>query len=332
MRITRRAGLIGAAAAFAQPARAQDAPFQAAARYSAAHRGVSMLVMQGDRILFEDYPNEGAPDQAWELASGTKSFTGVMAAAAVQDRLLHLDEPCADTLTEWRGDARKRRVTIRLLLSLCSGLDPGGILRPPAYADAINEPAQFDPGSHFAYGPAPFQTFGEIMRRKLAAARRDPDPVAYLHARVLDPEGIAVGQWRTGGDGNPLMPQGAALTARNWAKFGRLVMTGGHERVDLRALEDNFRPSPANPGYGMSWWLLRPGLIGPARGMPIDAPADLAARYDIRMAAGAGDQRLYLIPPRDMIIVRQASGILAALMRRERDYLDAEFLRLALEG
>src|SRR5262249_53007241 len=123
----------------------------------------------------------------------------------------------------------------------------------------------------------------------------------------------------------------AQLTARNWAAFGRFVLDGGRNRVDRAALAANFATSPANPGYGMSWWLLRPGLIPPTAQMPIEAPRDLAQRFDVRMAAGAGDQRLYLIPPLDMIIVRQANGILRAMMGMGGPaYKDVEFLRLAL--
>ncbi|MFZ5831671.1 MAG: hypothetical protein ACOY3P_16415, partial [Planctomycetota bacterium] len=51
-----------------------------AAEYSAAHRGISMLVMLDGRIVFEHYPNGGRPDRAHELASGTKSFSGILAA------------------------------------------------------------------------------------------------------------------------------------------------------------------------------------------------------------------------------------------------------------
>lgn len=332
MHLSRRHALLGAAAMTIVPelASAQGARFRRAAEYSAERRGVSMLVMRGREILFEEYPNEGAQDAAWELASGTKSFCGVMVAAAVQDRLLALDEACADTITEWRGDSRRARISIRQLLSLCSGLRPAPIGRPPPYAQAIDAPAIADPGEVFAYGPGPYQIFGELMQRKLRAAGRDPDPVAYLHERVLDPERIPVGLWRRGGDGNPLLPQGAALTARAWAEFGRFVLDGGRGRVDRAALDANFTPSSANPGYGLTWWLLRPGVIGPVAGMPIDAPEEITSRFDVRMAAGAGNQRLYLLPDQDLLIVRQASGILAAMLGGGTPYRDGEFLRLAL--
>ncbi len=332
--LTRRCVVAAAAAVFvARPAFAQAPDYRAAAAYSAARRGVSLVVMRGDAVVFEDYPNGGGQDRDWELASGTKSFTGIIAAAAVQDGLLRLDERAAETLAEWRNDPRKSQVTIRQLLSLDSGIAPGGIGRAPPYADAVALPAIAEPGARFSYGPGPFQIFGEIMRRKLAAARLDVDPLAYLRRRVLDPIGAAPTGWRRGPDQMPLLPQGAQFTARAWARFGRWVLRGGDGRVDARALVDNFQPSAANPGYGMSWWLLRPGLIppGPRQIMAI-APEGYAALGDARMAAGAGDQRLYLLPERDLVVARQAPLTWRDLGGR-RDGLpwdDAAFLRLLL--
>jgi len=326
--MNRRSFLAASALALAAPpAFAQRRDFAAAAVYSAERRGVSMLVMQRGRIIFEDYPNEGGADRGWELASGTKSFTGIMAAAAVQDRLLAWDEPAADTLSEWRNDER-RRITIRHLLSLTSGIGGGPIARPPNYADAVAQQAEAAPGERFAYGPTPFQIFGEIIRRKT-----NGDPLAYLHRRVLDPLRIEPTHWRRGSDGNPHMPSGAGLKARDWARFGWFVMREGEGQLDRDALTQCFMPSRANPGYSLSWWLLRRGLVAPGRNAGVEIDPSLSERFgEISMAAGAGNQRLYLIPQQELIVVRQASGILQALMRRNRgpSWSDAEFLRLVL--
>lgn len=324
--INRRSFLTIAAAACITPtARAETVhlDFDAAAAYAAPRRGVSLLVAQRGRILFETYPNGGAADRGWELASGTKSFTGVMAAAAVKDGLLQLDEPAAETLPEWRGDPMKWRITIHQLLSLESGLRAGAIGRPPTYADAIDTPAQDEPGTHFAYGPAPFQIFGEIMRRKTNA-----DPLVYLTRRIFDPLRIAPTDWRRGSDGMPFMPQGAHFTARDWTVFGEWVRSDGGDLVDRAALAQCFLPSDANPGYGMSWWLLRPGLIPPGRMAGVEVDAAMSERYGmIRMAAGAGDQRLYIVPDLELVIARQATFI--GLLRSPR-WSDADFLHALL--
>jgi len=329
--LNRRTFLVASAAAsVASPAFAQALDFSAAAAYSAERRGVSLLVMRDGRTVFEDYPNGGGASEGHELASGTKSFTGVIAAAAVQDRLLSWDEPCADTLSEWRGDER-RRITIRHLLSLTSGVAGGPIARPPNYADAVATPSEAEPGARFAYGPTPFQVFGEIIKRK-----SNGDPLAYLQRRVFEPLSIDPTHWRRGGDGNPHMPSGAGLTARDWARFGWFVMQDGEGRLDAEALAQCFIGTRANPGYGLSWWLWREGLVAPGRSQTVDVNPALVRQFGpISMAAGAGDQRLYLIPQQRLVIARQASGILRALRRRQRDdnaWSDATFLRTLLNA
>ena len=89
-----------------------DGPYGPAAEYSAARRGVSLLVMQAVKVLLETYPNPGGPAKGWELASGTKSFTGVIAALASADGLLSIDEPAAKTLVVVRRARRSARIFI----------------------------------------------------------------------------------------------------------------------------------------------------------------------------------------------------------------------------
>jgi len=325
--------LVGGGQARAQrPSRnlpAATGPFAAAAAYSAERRGVSLLVMQDGKVLFENYPSPGGAAKGWELASGTKSFTGVMAAAASGDGLLDIEEACSKTLTEWAGDPVRSRVTIRHLLTLTSGLKGEGIGRPPTYADAIKAKPVSAPGAKFEYGPTPFQVFGEILKRKLKAAGQPDDPVVWLQGRVFDGLGIRPTDWKRGADGNPFLPQGAHFIARDWAVFGQWVMDGA-EGVDSKVYTALFESTSANPGYGLSWWLLRPGLIGPSprAGVNADTIGADAMKEDIVMAAGAGDQRLYLIRKRNLVVVRQANEILRAMTPRAVKWSDGDFLKL----
>ncbi len=305
---------------------------QAAAAYSEAHRGVALLVLDHGRVVCERYRG-GDAQTAHELWSGTKSFVGLMAAAAVQDGLLTIDESAADTLTEWRSDPAKYTITLRMLLSMASG-HPSAIGRPPGYADAVRIPLTAVPGTRFQYGPTPIQLFGEIMRRKLVAHGQPGDPLAYLKRRILDPIGMRIGDWRTGPDGNPLLPQGAVLAAREWAKVGEFVRGGGKARgkqiVDAATLADLFKPSRNNPTYGMTWWLPHAG------GAPdvVTASTDIGRRSaelpeDLVVAAGAGDQRLYVIPSQGLTVVRQATlDVAAALRGQPSGWSDATFLTM----
>lgn len=306
---------------------------EAAARYSASHRGVSMLVMRDAKVIFEQYPNEGAVDRAWELASGTKSYVGILAAAAVADGWLSLEEPCAGTLTEWADDASRRDITVRQLLTLTSGIASGAIGRPQGYAESMGAPKPFAVGERYQYGPAPFQIFGELVRRKLVARNaRQRDPASFIRARVLEPIAAQPSTWRVGPDGMPLLPQGVAATARAWAAFGQFVLSGG-PGLDAAALAACFQGTQANPGYGLTWWLLRPGLVGPGPRSGVDGVlGETLQGDDVVMAAGAGDQRLYLLRKRKLVVVRQATGILAALTGRGTGWEDVTFLRTLLSA
>lgn len=134
-----------------------------AARYSESKRGVSMLVMQNGRIIFDHYANGGSADGRWPIFSGTKNFWGIAALAAVHDGLLKLDDPVSDTITEWKSDLRKSRITIRQLLNQTDGVEGASHLQRSSIRDrnamAIRLPLVAEPGSAFIYGPSHLQIF-----------------------------------------------------------------------------------------------------------------------------------------------------------------------------
>jgi CubicO group peptidase (beta-lactamase class C family) len=124
----------------------------AAIAYSEARRGVSVLVLQNGVRVCESYSAGGSATTTQQLWSGTKSFSGVMAAIAVKDGLFTLDEKASDTITEWKADPLKSAITIRQLLSLTSGLVNETPSRPESYDDALKAPIRTAPGTAFAYG------------------------------------------------------------------------------------------------------------------------------------------------------------------------------------
>jgi CubicO group peptidase (beta-lactamase class C family) len=311
-----------------------------AAEYSHSLHGTGVLVMVRGEIVFEDYAPNWTADKPHLLASGTKSFCGFMAACAVHDGLLTLDEKVAETLIEWKEDKRKSQITIRQLLSLSSGIDGGDNGTVPSYKRAVMmADATAEPGKKFSYGPIPFQCFGELMRRKLEPKRESVE--AYLHRRVLAPIGLKVGFWRKDADGNINLPSGAFLTPREWVKFGELVRLGGKwnntEIVPADILAECFKPSPAQPAYGMTWWLLGGGnessteaanggrtalrakrLFQQRRSLDFKPPSDTVA------AMGKGKNRCYVIPSREMVVIRMGDS-------QAIEFSDNEFLAKLLD-
>lgn len=322
------------------------ARYRAAADFSAKRGGLSFLIMKDGEIVFEQYDGAGSITRANRIFSGTKSFWGVLAMCMVQDDLAKLNEPVWETIIEWHSQPRKKRIRLRHLLDQSSGLDTAfyalnGTRVEHKYRYAVGLDSESEPGEVFHYGPGHYYLLGEFIRRKLEKTTGE-SPLEYLKRRVLDPVGIEVADWAMDDAGNPYMPSGAVLTARQWAKFGQFVLdegkVGDKAILDAILLRETFRPSPANPQYGLSWWLNQPvaeqrdwmgqKLTEVPRSQGFEKDDEdrywlaMRAPRDMITAIGAEGQRLYIIPSLNMVIVRQAKGRVL--------YRDAEMLDLLL--
>jgi len=318
----------------------QPADCARAAKYSESKRGVAMLVIQNNRTIFEHYGNGGSVDARWPIFSGTKSFWGIAALAAVRDGLVRLDDRVADTITEWKSPAeagRKSQITIRQLLNFTDGIEEASRLHsesiPDRNAMAIRLSTVAAPGLAFTYGPSHLQIFSELLRRKLNGRRTS----AYLEEQVLSPLGLSGLEYKKDARGNPLLATGFHLTAREWSRLGELVLGHGnyrgHQIVPENLLRQAFAGSRVNPSYGLTFWLNR----GAPSAREIDVENMLARPWqreswadvcicrdappDMVVGLGSDYQRLFIIPSMNALIVRQGSNA---------KFSDAKFLRLVL--
>jgi CubicO group peptidase (beta-lactamase class C family) len=300
---------------------------RAAAAYSAAHGGTSLLVIQGKTLAAEH------ADEAFKIYSGTKAFWNLAALAAAEDGLLNLDERVAETIPSLQNDARKARVTIRQLLDFSAGLEPVFRLHNDNLSDrdamAIRSASVAQPGAAFIYGPSALQVFHAVLKAKL----HGQSPRAYLERRVLHRLGLGSQRYLEDHAGNPLLSAGWALSARQWAKLGQVVLADGAPVVSANSLTQCWRGSPANRAYSLGWWNNRAAPNGREFDFEAaltpkwsaqnwsracicrDAPSDLVA------CIGSRYQRLYVIPSLQLIAVRHGNG---------GSFSDARFLRLLL--
>ena len=312
---------------------------QCARSYSRFHGGTALLIKQGNAIVLEKYDNGGSATRRSLAFSMTKSFCSLMAMAGEADRFFSLDEKVADTILEWRRDPLKSQITVRELLNQTSGLATG---YNALYANSVSNKGctavkvatLYEPGSTFLYGPSHWEVFEEFLRRKLKS--RGMSPLIYLRRKVLGACGIDVSGWRTDHAGNPYFSTGAMLTARQLTQAGDLLLNSGRwnfiqliPRKDLLTLSG----TPANPMYGMGFWLNRNSKTPGVKEVAIEqhlgggysasswkhaciskyAPPDLIAMV------GSRGQRLYVIPSRQLVIARQGVS---------DNFRDSEFLRI----
>lgn len=308
-----------------------EAAMKAAADHSKSNRGQTMVALFDGKVVFERYDNGGAANTVQMLASGSKSFVGVAALAALQDGLIKLDDLASASITEWKDDPTKAKITYRQLLTLTSGLMPGergNAIKAPAWKDIAAKPMTAKPGERFEYGAYHLNTFAYALERKLGKETFE----GYLKRRVLDVIGVKV-EWRFRcEDGHPQVGGGAFTTARDWAAFGEFIRQRGNGKgkqvIDANLLATCFQGTRQNPAYGLTWWLKKPVSAALRRSIPLlsqewgdVANADWLPN-DLVAACGAGKQRLYVIPSLKLVVVRQGS--------LSRGFSDTTFLRLLL--
>lgn len=309
----------------------QVSRYRDASTYSHAHGGLALLIMRDGEIVYEQYAEGFTRNSAFQVASSTKSFWGPLAAIAVDEGLFAFDDRVSDVLTEWKDDPRKSRITVRHLLSFSSGLEAPRRLWADSKTDkvalALTQPAVHEPGAVFAYSEIHLYAFRAYLERRLRASDRHREfdtAFSYLKARVLDPLGIEITRWKTEADGTPAMGDGAVMTAGHFAKFGELLrrrgMWGDERLVSEATLSEVFASSTGNQAYGLTWWLNKPSEDS---SRSADRAGSRARRStervsedgivpggldDLVMAAGAGQQRLYVVPSERLVIVRFANA------------------------
>ena len=140
----------------------------------------------------------GSRDKTENVYSITKSLCALGTFTAIGRNVLKLDEPVSLTLTEWRSDPRKRRITVRDLLNQTSGLSPGfeeiysANLRNKEKA-ALRLPVISAPGEAFAYGPSHYEALEALMARKL-----ERSPLIWIEGAAIWSSRHQAGRLETG--------------------------------------------------------------------------------------------------------------------------------------
>jgi len=297
--------------------------FQSAANYSKAMGGYSMLVLEGDRIVFEEYHNGCSADTPVHMHSATKGFWSMVVAALIEDEIISgYDEKVWKSIDEWQKPwyLLKHRITIRNMVELTTGLEQDvdaiqgheNYTAYDIYNHTINNLSfRTFPGRDFQYGPSHYYLLGALMESK------GLNPLTYLEQRIFDPIGLRYDTWTFDPSGNPHIPNGAYLTAREWVKYGKLLRDKGNwngtQIVNQQLVEQLLIPSERNPGHGKFLWLNTKNGFGYPEWF-MKAPEGSKAGFiyhdgfeDLFAAMGAGKNRLYIIPSLDLVIVRQSN-------------------------
>lgn len=300
--------------------RIDPAALEAAAEYAAARNSHALIVSRNGHIVFERYWRGTGFDTVESAHSFTKTVTGLLVGIAhAEGRIRSLDEPAANYLPEWRGDARSR-ITIRNLLQMSSGLEgPDFAFHPWAatireflgtdiVAEYMKLPLRGRPGLDWMHQNVDPQMLGVILERATGVRYAQ-----YLSEKLWRPIGAGDAYvWldRPGG----MAHTECCLLARqgDWMRLAEALLHDGvyrGEQVLPRGwVRQMLVPARGNPNYGFQIWLGSPYVGERPYSFERREFANLAlepyATDDVFFLDGFGKYRLWLVPSLGLAILR----------------------------
>ena len=290
---------------------AVDAAFASPEGYTMA-----FVVVHGGRLIAERYGHGAGKDTQLESWSMGKSIAGTWIGLLIHQGVLKLEDPAP--VPAWRKTPGDPRARIRVidLMRMSSGLrfsrgspedlpgfhdhDLGYTGAIDSYAFATSVPPQFEPNTFGRYRNSDPLTLGLIVRDAVRA--RGEEYLTWPQRALFDRIGIRRQVLETDPYGNFLIPGYDYGTARNWARFGMLYLNDGVWQGQ-RLLPEGWTkfvstPAPAwkDSTYGAMVWVN-------GRGVWPELPRDAFA------FRGAGLQETYIIPSRNLVIVRMGHYI-----------------------
>ena len=263
----------------------------------------TLLVVYKDQILAEKYADgfdASTPMLGWSM---TKSITSTMYGILAQKGQIDIDQPVP--IEQWQKDERKN-ITYNDLLHMNSGLewvedyntmsdvtrmlfqesDMGAM---QARKDLVGKP---DSTWNYSSGTTNLLA-GPLLKNKLGSQQEYLD---FWYAELLDKIGMHSATIETDLSGSYVGSSYGWANTRDWAKFGLLYLKqgnwNGEQIIDSTWVNYVSKPTNTSNGrYGAQFWLN-------AGGHYPEAPRDLYS------ANGYQGQYVFIIPSKDLVIVR----------------------------
>ena len=232
-------------------------------------------------------------------------------AGAISLGLLDEDDPVGKYIPE--ADAEHAAITVHDLLTMTSGLHWNlwrdyNIAMKDRVKDALSLPLDHEPGTFFEYGESPVALLAKVVGNAAGEDFQD-----FVQRELMGPIGMSREDWSWTRDraGNTEGYRGLNTTVDNFSRLGQLMMRNGRwkgtEVLDKGWVRDAVEPSSTNPGYGYMFWLNESdSYIAPtvySRDERDHRPIE-SAPHDLYFMAGIQQQRTWVIPSLDMVVVR----------------------------
>jgi CubicO group peptidase (beta-lactamase class C family) len=180
--------------------------------------------------------------------------------------------------------------------------------QPDRVRDALSLPFDHKPGEEWQYFQSGVTLLANVVERSV-----DQDLQEFAQDELFGPIGIPRDAWTWDRDraGNTEGWAHLHMEGPAWARLGHLMLRGGswdgEQLISKSYLRQALTPVDVNNAYGFLIWLNRGGSYV----LPdVEDPDEGSGRVvksgpkDMLIMAGSGEQRVYVIPSRDLVIVR----------------------------
>ena len=261
------------------------------------------IMLKDGKIVVEEYFDDHALNSNWNWYSCAKSLTSCMVGIAQMEGHLSINDKTSEYLgNNWSSLSQEQqdKITVRNHLSMTLGLK-SNILNLAQWTGTAPFwlTYQADAGSRWAYHQGGFTLTQDIITQATGENFKQ-----YCKSKIQDKIGMN-GSW------NQLFSVRVfSSTTRSMARFGLLALNKGNwdgEEIYPESYYEEMRSSSQelNKAYGYLWWLNgKEDFLGTNDQTVYTGSLIPNAPDDMFAALGAQDQKIYVIPSSNMVIVR----------------------------
>ncbi|WP_367751923.1 serine hydrolase domain-containing protein [Flavobacterium sp. WC2430] len=260
------------------------------------------VILVNGRIVMENYFNGHTATTNWYWASAGKTLTATLTGIAEQERYLNINNKVSDYIgTGWTSlpISKENLITNKHLLTMTSGIediDNGDAVDPASLT------YKADAGTRWAYHNV------YVKLQDVIAKASNQTWNTYFNTRLRDKIGMD-GTWFQSGNNSVY-----ASTTRSMARFGLLMANKGKWDNTVVLSETYFNATTntsqnINLGYGYLWWLNgKSSYHLPQSQIQFSGSIIPSAPNDMFMALGKNDQKIYIIPSKNMVVIRMGDA------------------------
>ncbi len=253
--------------------------------YLEKHETVAFLIIQNEKVLYEEYWDGYSAQSYSNLFSATKSIVSLLIGIAIDEgKIISVNEPIGKYIPEFSGKP-EGKITIKNLLTMSSGLDWNEVYTSPLsvttqayYGQKLREITTQQkliekPGVRFLYQSSNTQLLAYIVEKATGKTVSE-----YAQQKLWQPmQATKTALWsldKKDGDAKSFCCFNS--NARDVARFGQLILNkgqwNGHQIISEKYLVEATAPASyllnehktaAVDFYGYQFWIL------PYKGKPI---------------------------------------------------------------